>query len=104
MTTDLRTIAESNQPHICTEQSVAALWKEVLQTAELPDATANFFELGGNSMTMVMLEFRIKEEFSAELPIGALLRAPTVRELSILIDATRAGPSTVPQSSEAITT
>lgn len=79
------------QPASVTERAVAALWCEVLETTELPDATDNFFALGGDSMAMVLLEFRIKEEFSVELPAGAVLGAPTLRELSALVDAARRG-------------
>jgi acyl carrier protein len=78
-------------PSALTERTVAALWTEVLQTSALPDSTANFFELGGDSIAMVMLEFRIKEELSVELPAGTVLGAPTLRELSAVIDAARDG-------------
>jgi hypothetical protein len=37
-------------------------------------------------MTMVMLEVRIKEELSVDLPAGAIIEAPSLRELSALID------------------
>lgn len=74
-----------------TERAVAELWSEVLQTDQHPNATDNFFSLGGDSMSMVILEFRINEEFAVELPAGTLLGAPTLRELSVLIDAARDG-------------
>jgi len=79
------------------EHGVARLWSEVLQTPDLPNAVDNFFSLGGDSMAMVMLEHRIAEEFSIELPAGSVLSAPTVRELSALIEKTnqeRHGSST----------
>jgi acyl carrier protein len=82
---------ESHQPPGVTERAVAALWSEVLQTAELPDAADDFFALGGDSMAMIMLEFRIKEQFSVELPVGAVLAAPTLRELSALVAAASDG-------------
>lgn len=69
------------------ERSVAALWQEVLQTTEPPRATDDFFALGGDSMAMVTLEFRIKEDLSVDLPPGAILGAPTLRELSTLVAA-----------------
>ena len=68
-----------------TERALAALWSEILQI-ELPSANDDFFLLGGDSMTMVMAEFRIMEEFHARLPAGSLLSARTVRSLSALID------------------
>jgi len=70
-----------------TECAIAQLWKEVLQLEEDPTTTDDFFALGGDSMTMVLLEFRIKEEFSIELPVGAVLGAPTVTKMSALVNA-----------------
>lgn len=103
--TDLRTSAGPSQPTSVTERTVAALWSEVLQTADLPGATDDFFALGGDSMAMVMLEFRIKEEFSVELPAGAVLGAPTLRELSAVVDAACGGlPSPNTQATEPIAT
>jgi acyl carrier protein len=72
-----------------TERAVAALWCEALQMTDLPSPPDNFFALGGDSMTMTILEFRIKEELAVELPAGALLNAASLRELSALVDATR---------------
>jgi acyl carrier protein len=72
-----------------TQLKVAALWREVLQINERPRAADDFFSLGGDSMAMVILEFRIKEEFGVELSPGAVLGAPTLREVSALIDAAR---------------
>lgn len=72
---------------IATEHVLAQLWCEVLQTSQRPGRDDDFFALGGDSMTMVMLEFRIAEEFEVTLQTGALLGAPTLRELSAMIDS-----------------
>ena len=69
-----------------TERALASLWVEVLQITSLPKATDDFFALGGDSMGMTLLEFRVQEELSVELPAGALLGAPTLRQLAALID------------------
>lgn len=69
---------------------LAELWCEVLDITERPLSTDDFFSLGGDSMSMVMLEFRIKEQFSVELPVGVILEAPTLQELANLIDEYRA--------------
>jgi len=70
-----------------TEEKVGALWCESLQLTRLDDPSANFFELGGDSMTMVMLEFRINEEFGILLPANAVLSTPGLRELSATVDS-----------------
>lgn len=85
MTTDYTSAPAADQAS--TDHILAELWREVLQSADLPVPTDNFFALGGDSMAMVMLEFRIREEFSVELPAGVVLGAPTLSELSALIDA-----------------
>lgn len=76
---------ETNVLLIETERIVASLWSEALQLTEAPAATDNFFSLGGDSMTMTLVEFRIKEELSVDLPAGSILAAPSLRELSELI-------------------
>jgi acyl carrier protein len=92
VSTDIeRFTSEAVQPLSATERVVATLWCEALRITELPRAPDNFFALGGDSMTMTMLEFRIKEELSVDLPPGAILNAPSLRELSALIDETRGG-------------
>lgn len=53
---------------------------------ELPGAEDNFFALGGDSTAMVMVELRIQEELSIEVPPGAMLNAPSLRELTHLIE------------------
>lgn len=73
------------------ESAVAELWKEALQMSEFPDPSDNFFHLGGDSMTMVMLEFRINEELGVALSPGAVLGAPTLRELAALVYGARSG-------------
>jgi len=77
---------DTAQPRAATENAIAALWREVLALPESPRATDNFFALGGDSTAMVMVELRIQEEFSVELPPGAMLNAPSLRELARLIE------------------
>ena len=83
---------EEVQPITETERTIAALWKEVLATDESPGPADNFFALGGDSTAMVLVELRIKEEFSVELPVGSMLGAPSVRELSYLVEKSGARP------------
>ena len=78
--------AETLEQLTGTERAIATLWKEALGTPELPGAADNFFALGGDSTAMVMVELQIKDEFSVELPPGAMLRAPSLRELSALVE------------------
>lgn len=67
------------------ERTVAALWREVLEIQDSPAMSDNFFAMGGDSMAMVTLEFRIQEETGVSLPPGAVLAAPTLEELVALV-------------------
>jgi hypothetical protein len=69
-----------------TERSVAALWQQALNTASLPGPMDNFFAFGGDSIAMIMVELRIKDELWADLPEGAILATESLRELAQLIE------------------
>lgn len=71
-----------------TQTAIAALWAEVLDKPLPPAADDNFFDLGGDSIAMITLLYRIQEEFSVELPSGAVFSAPSVRELAALVEST----------------
>lgn len=68
------------------ERKLASLWQQVLNTGSLPRPSDDFFSLGGDSVAMIMTEMRIKEEFSVDLPEGAMLGASSLHELSQLIE------------------
>jgi acyl carrier protein len=82
-------IAETVQPLTETEHKIAALWREALEITESPGANDNFFTLGGDSIAMIMVELRIKEEFAVEFPAGAMLGTPSLRDLSDFVDRWR---------------
>ena len=72
-----------------TERRIAALWRDALDISELPSQSDNFFFLGGDSTAMVMVELQISEEFSLDLPAGAMLEAQSLRELAAFVDVRR---------------
>lgn len=55
---------------------VAAIWAEVLQAPEPPCADANFFALGGDSLAMMMMLFRVSEEFGIDAAPVLLMDEP----------------------------
>ena len=59
-----------------TEKLLVALWQQILGVA-VTDATANFFELGGDSLRAAQLILLIQQQFGREFPFATLLRAPT---------------------------
>ncbi|MCQ9178689.1 SDR family oxidoreductase [Streptomyces sp. IBSBF 2953] len=71
-----------------TVERLQALWAELLGEDSLtPDA--DFFDLGGNSLTAVELTGRIQEEFAVDLDLGAVFDCPTLTELAEAIVAAR---------------
>ncbi|HKU36872.1 MAG TPA: amino acid adenylation domain-containing protein, partial [Polyangiales bacterium] len=75
------------------ETELCGLWQEVLDVREAElGVTDDFFASGGDSLGAVRLMARIQRRYGVELPISALIEAPTVRELARVLAA--AGPAT----------
>jgi aryl carrier-like protein len=68
-----------------TETKVAPLWEEVLQRS-VASSHDNFFDLGGDSVMMMMVIFRVGEVLGVELPQGVLIETPTLKQFCQLID------------------
>lgn len=81
-------LTEHHERFTDTERMLAELWIEVLRITSAPQPADNFFALGGDSMAMVMLEFRIREQLGVALKPGTVLVAPTLRELSFIVTST----------------
>ncbi|WP_407445612.1 non-ribosomal peptide synthase/polyketide synthase [Rhodococcus sp. (in: high G+C Gram-positive bacteria)] len=77
--------AEYVEPATATEETVAAIVADVLGRDGL-GATANFFDLGGNSLTATRLLARLDGTFGTRLQIRDLFDNATVAGLSTLID------------------
>ena len=73
-----------------TELRIAAIWRELLGVERL-DATANFFDLGGHSLTAMRATARLGEAFGVDLPLRLLFQHPTVQELAEALAAAGAG-------------
>lgn len=72
-----------------TEEKVADLWREVLQIQTPIEAADSFFALGGDSLAMTMVLFRIQETFGVEMQTPAMIGAPKLGALAALIDSFR---------------
>ncbi|HVU68773.1 MAG TPA: beta-ketoacyl synthase N-terminal-like domain-containing protein, partial [Ktedonobacteraceae bacterium] len=66
------------------EEALVALWAEILGVEQL-DAQAHFFELGGHSLLATRLITRIRTACQVDLPLNALLSAPTPAACAELI-------------------
>ncbi|WP_405987701.1 phosphopantetheine-binding protein [Streptomyces sp. NBC_00872] len=63
------------------EETVAAIWCEVLDVARV-GALDDFFALGGHSLLATRVLARIREAFAVDLPLRRLFEATTVAELA----------------------
>ncbi|WP_086782705.1 non-ribosomal peptide synthetase, partial [Crossiella equi] len=68
-----------------TETAVAEIFAELFPSTSA-SATASFFDLGGTSLDILRLKRLLTTRLGAELPVLAILRSPTVRELAGLIE------------------
>ena len=66
------------------EARLVEIWSEVLDICPL-GIHDNFFELGGHSLLAIELIAKIERQFNQKLPLTALIEAPTVHELAIIL-------------------
>jgi surfactin family lipopeptide synthetase A len=78
-------LGEIQTPPTRTEQTIAAIWREVLGVDRV-DARDNFFDLGGHSLVAVKMFAKITSTLGIELPLNALFECPTVEQLARRID------------------
>jgi acyl carrier protein len=67
-------------PETSLQKTIAGIWQEVLGLDEV-GIHDNFFDIGGNSMDLITLGSRLEEAFGKEIPVVAIFRYPTIREL-----------------------
>ena len=68
-------------PASALEQTIAAAWREVLQTGDV-GVDDNFFDLGGHSLLAVQVHGRLKKAVTTSIAIVDLFRFPTIRTLA----------------------
>src|SRR6266496_860098 len=69
------------EPRAGLEQTVAAIWEEVLSVKN-PGVNDNFFDLGGHSLQVAQVQSRLRERVGADLPVLKLFEYPTIRSLA----------------------
>ena len=70
------------------EQSIAAIWRDVLGLEQV-GATDNFFDLGGHSLLLVRVHDQLKETLKIELSLVDLFRLPTIKRQTEMLEARR---------------
>jgi amino acid adenylation domain-containing protein len=64
-----------------TERALAAIWRDMLGVDTI-GAGDNFFDLGGHSLTAVKLVAAIQQRTGVVVPLAAIFRSQTVREMA----------------------
>ncbi len=78
---------EYEAPQGETEQTLAAIWAELLKVDQV-SRHDNFFELGGHSLLVVKLVLEIKQQFEVELVLQDVFMAPVLSFLAArIVDA-----------------
>lgn len=70
------------------ELHLVRIWEDILGIERI-GVRDNFFNLGGHSLLAVQVISKIRDHFSIELPLQALFDAPTVGQLSELLNTTQ---------------
>lgn len=83
--------SEMTQPRNQTEESVAAIWSEVLGLEQV-SVHGDYFALGGSSILAVRLFSRIEAELGISLPLRMLLDRPTVAGIAEAITGASTSP------------
>ena len=71
------------------EEQLVQLWEALLDIDQV-GVDDNFFDLGGTSLLSVSLFAEISRQFQVNLPLSAIVEAPTIRALGQLLSAPRA--------------
>ncbi len=72
------------RPETEIEQTIAAVWREALDT-ERVGIDDNFFDLGGNSLRIIQVHMKLRERIQKDLALVDLFRFPTIRALSAFL-------------------
>jgi amino acid adenylation domain-containing protein len=84
-------------PRNSTEAIIANIWLDVLRR-EAVGVNRNFFELGGNSLSAIRVNARLREAFQLDLPLGSLFEKPTIATLAEYIEILQKSGQKIPTS------
>jgi amino acid adenylation domain-containing protein len=66
------------------ERQLVEIWEKVLAVKPIGIGD-NFFDLGGHSLLVVRLIAQIERKLSVNLPLSAVLQAPTIEQLALIV-------------------
>ena len=79
------TTCSYEKPRTATEEAIARLWRATMHCDEV-SIRDDFFAVGGNSLTAVVLINKINRQLGSTLPLQVLFEAPTICELARRVD------------------
>lgn len=84
--------SDRTRPRDPIEVQLTTLWEEILDIRPI-GIRQNFFDLGGHSLLAVKLMTRVQQAFGEDIPLSAVLRAPTIEQLAAALRRNRhSGP------------
>jgi amino acid adenylation domain-containing protein/thioester reductase-like protein len=89
---ELAEVVEAVAPRNAIEEIIAGIWIEILGVSRI-DVHADFFELGGSSLTATRLVYAIRAALDVDIPLRALFATPTVAGLAEAVAEIRKGPA-----------
>ncbi|MGQ4807003.1 Tyrocidine synthase 3 [Candidatus Entotheonellaceae bacterium PAL068K] len=84
-----------------TEETLAAIWREVLHVEHI-GIHDNFFELGGHSLLATQLMARLHRALQVRLPIRNLFEKPTIAEMVADVEQTRRAARVLPNEVDVV--
>ncbi len=72
-------------PRTLTEETLAAIWSELLEHADF-GVNDDFFRLGGHSLLALRMIARVRESLQIDLPIKTVFQSPTIAGLALFVD------------------
>jgi SagB-type dehydrogenase family enzyme len=79
---------KSVAPRSALEQSIAAIWRDVLALPEV-SVQDNFFDLGGNSMLLVRMRTMLMDALHQDIAVATFFEFPTIATLVEHLNATQ---------------
>jgi amino acid adenylation domain-containing protein len=73
-------------PRTPMEETLAQIWKEILEVARV-GVNDNFFELGGHSLLATRVVSRVRKTLKVELPLRSIFDFPTIADLATTVES-----------------
>ncbi|KAL6301171.1 putative nonribosomal peptide synthetase [Sparassis latifolia] len=90
-------------PKTETEQHLAEIWKDMLDTSEDVSAMAHFLRLGGTSLNQIRLVSALQRLYKIKIPLTLVIIHPVLRDLARAVDDLLATTQTVTYSAVEVT-